>query len=397
MNLLITSHVPHYVHGGRYFAYGPYAKEIDLWADLFDEVTIAAPLRHAPPAGDCARFERVNIRVDALPEAGGENLAAKLKLALATPFMIAKLCGAMLKADAIHVRCPGNVGVLAALLAPLFSRRIVGKYAGSWVGAPGEPFTYWLQRRVLGSPYFRGPVTVYGKWPNQAPHVIPFFTSLLSQDHLDRAAAARRESAGPGCLRILYTGRLSKAKNVDCVIEAAARVRDAGFPVRVTVVGEGPERASLGALAARLSMAEAVDFTGGLDFEQVLPYVAQSSVLALTSESEGWPKSIAEGMAFGLVCIGSKRGLVPEILGEGRGITVTPRDVEELAGHLLDLARHPERYEAMRERAAAWARGYTIEGLRGAIKKLLEEKWAVELRTPPQPHNGAAIALGESQ
>lgn len=389
MKLCIASHVVHFAHNGRLFAYGPYAKEIDLWADLFDEVVIAAPLRYVAATGDCVAFERPNIRVEGLPEAGGESLADKLGLALATPAMLWKLCRAMARADAIHVRCPGNVGLLAALLAPLFSRRLVAKYAASWVGAPGEPFTYWLQRRILSHPYFHGPVTVYGRWPNQPPQIVPFFTSLLSEDLVEQARQARApgEDEAGGPLRILYTGRLSKAKNVDCVIEAAARVRDAGHRVTVTVVGDGPERGNLEALAAKRNLRELVTFTGGLEFERVLPYVANADVLALTSESEGWPKSIAEGMAFGLICIGSKRGLVPEMLSAGRGITVEPRDIDELTAALLDIVARPEEYAAMRERAAHWAGQFTIEGLRLAIKKLLEEKWAVELRPVP------AIAL----
>jgi hypothetical protein len=47
----------------------------------------------------------------------------------------------MRSADAIHVRCPGNLGVL---LAPLFTRRLVAKYAGQWNGHHGERFALRL-------------------------------------------------------------------------------------------------------------------------------------------------------------------------------------------------------------------------------------------------------------
>lgn len=74
-------------------------------------------------------------------------------------------------------------------------------------------------------------------------------------------------------------------------------------------------------------------------------------------------------MAFGLVCIGSNRGFVPEMLGSGRGLVVPPRDVDALAALLLDIADNPAKYEAMRLQASAWARQYSLEGLRTAIKR----------------------------
>ena len=57
--LLIVSHVRHYRHDGQLGAYGPYAREIDIWADLFESVVIAAPLRRVPFPGDCLPFTRI--------------------------------------------------------------------------------------------------------------------------------------------------------------------------------------------------------------------------------------------------------------------------------------------------------------------------------------------------
>jgi glycosyltransferase involved in cell wall biosynthesis len=111
-------------------------------------------------------------------------------------------------------------------------------------------------------------------------------------------------------------------------------------------------------------------------------------VLALVSEAEGWPKAIAEGMAFGLVCIGSDRGFVPKMLSGGRGLTVAPGDAGALAGLLSAIARDPEQYVPMRRAAAEWSQQYSLEGLREAIRQLLLEKWNLSTMVPPR----AAIA-----
>src|SRR5450759_4705273 len=133
-NVIVVSHVVHYCSEGCLFAYGPYAREIDVWADLFPKVVIAAPLRHGSPPADCLAFTRSNISVFPVKETGGQSLKAKLVQVVCLPALIASLCKAMHKADAIHVRCPGNLGLLGVVLAPLFSRRLVAKYAGQWSG-----------------------------------------------------------------------------------------------------------------------------------------------------------------------------------------------------------------------------------------------------------------------
>jgi glycosyltransferase involved in cell wall biosynthesis len=375
MRLLITSHVIHYRHQGRLYAYGPYAREIDQWADLFAEVEIASPCRDQAPPGDCLPFERANISVLPQKEAGGETLWAKLGLLASIPGMVWGLGSAMRHADAIHVRCPGNLGLIGAVLAPLFSRRIIAKYAAQWNGGAGEPFSARLQRAILSSWWWKGPVTVYGNWPGSPKHVIPFFTSLLTAEQIERARqSAARDRRGPG-LKVLYTGRLSKAKNVDVLLRSAARVPGAS----VTIIGTGPERDSLAALASELGMAERVEFTGGLPFESVIDYLSAADVLVLASETEGWPKSIAEGMAFGLACIGSNVGFVPQML-EGRGFAVTPRDEDGLTAALLRLAESPDRLAEMRQGAAVWAQRYSLEGLRDALRDLMAEWWGEPTR-----------------
>jgi glycosyltransferase involved in cell wall biosynthesis len=380
MRLLITSHVIHYAHGERLYAYGPYAREIDLWADLFREVRIASPCRTVPPPADCLAFERGNISIVPQKEAGGESLAAKLGLIAAVPGMAFRLARAMRDADAIHVRCPGNLGLLGALLAPLFSRRLIAKYAAQWNGGEAEPFSARLQRAILRSSWWKGPVTVYGSWPDSPPHVIPFFTSLLTAEQLERAkASARRPRRGPA-VRILYTGRLSGAKNVDVLLRAMAA---AGVNLSATIVGEGPERQSLESLARFLGLSRRVTFTGGVPFDGVIEYLDASDVLVLASESEGWPKSIAEGMAFGLACIGSNIGIVPQMLGEGRGFTVSPRDEAALAGFLRRIASSPDLLEPMRHSAAVWAQRYSLEDLRSALGRLMAEWWSLEFGPTP--------------
>jgi glycosyltransferase involved in cell wall biosynthesis len=204
-------------------------------------------------------------------------------------------------------------------------------------------------------------VTVYGSWPGQPPWIVPFFTSVLDRGQIERArrSAASRKPADPP--RVLFVGRLSRAKNVDVLLDALN-----GLPC--TVVGDGPERAALEAKAPQ------VIFAGAVDFDRVLGFYETHDILVLASETEGWPKAIVEAMAFGLVCIGSDRGLIPQILGEGRGLVVEPRDVEGLAA-ALRRAADPGEAEAIRARAAPFGQRYSLEDLREALREVMAKWW----------------------
>src|ERR1700674_68668 len=131
-SLLVVSHVPHFNHDGSIFAYTPFASEIDIWADLFPRVIIAAPCREGDPPDDTTAFTRSNISILPQKETGGTTVSAKIAQLLSLPALAWNLSLAMRRVDAIHVRCPGNLGLIGVVLVPLFSPYLVAKFAGQW-------------------------------------------------------------------------------------------------------------------------------------------------------------------------------------------------------------------------------------------------------------------------
>jgi glycosyltransferase involved in cell wall biosynthesis len=381
MKLVIVSHVAHHKQGRQLYAYAPYAREVEVWADMFDEVIIAAPLRETPPAGDCALVDRSNVQIMPQRELGGETWIAKIKLACYLPVMIWELSRALRKGDAIHVRCPGNL-----------SKHVVAKFAGQWNLNPGDPLSVRLQKWVLASGWWRGPVTVYGNWPNQPKHVISFFSAALTADQIMRARFALQKRTPEEDRNILFVGRLSRAKNVDVLLAALAQLRTECIPFRCTIAGGGPELSTLQKLTVKLSLSDSVEFTGGVGFDSVLEHYEHSGILVLASQTEGWPKAIAEGMAFGLIAIGSNLGLIPQMLGDSRGYVVPPRDKEALVNALRKILTNPEQHSAMRVRAMTWANDYSLDSLRESLQTLLMEHWGVPTTRglKPQPMDSEA-------
>ncbi len=377
-HLAVVSHVVHHRWQGEIHAYTPYARELDLWASMVDRLTVAAPVRDAEPPPDTSPLRAGNVALAPQIEAGGDDLRAKLAQLARLPAMVRGVDRAIRDADAVQVRCPGNLGLIGALVAPLRCRRVVAKYAGQWRRFDGEPRPWRLQRAILRSRWFRGPVLVYGPAPTDRAHVIPAFSSAVDDDVLASAAAvaaARHAdgSADPGePLRVLFVGRLTAAKHVDAVIAAIGALTRAGVPATLRIVGDGPERPALAAAAAGL----AVELVGAVEQSEVLTEYAAADVLVLASESEGWPKAIVEAMAFGVVCIGNDGGMVPTILGEGRGLTVPRGDADAVARELTQLAGDRLELERRSTASARWAARFSLEEYGRELRRVLAVAWS---------------------
>lgn len=379
--LLIVARVTHYQHDGKMFAYGAYAREIDIWADLFPEVMVAGTVCDGPPAADCTAFTRDNICVLPVIDQCGVGLASKFRQFSTLPVVACQLAKYMLKADAIHVRSPCDLGFLGAIIAPLFSRCLVAKYAGQWNGYKGERFVVRAQRAILSSPWWRGLVTVYGKWPAQPNHVISFFTSVMTAEMVASAARTAETKTITRPLRVLFSGRLAPEKRVSILLDAARLVFNRGVPMELALVGDGEDSSALHSQSDRLGLGTAVRFVGGLPFEQSLKWNEWAHCLVLPSmHSEGWPKVVAEAMCHGVVPIAGAHGQVPDML-QNRGFALSPCTAEQIADALCWVADNHNEALAMGRRASLWARGYSLEGLRDALRTLLEEKWQRKLRS----------------
>lgn len=378
--LCIVSHVIHYVNNDKLYAYGPYAREIDIWADIFPEITIAAPCRNEVPPKFCMPFNKSNIHISPQIESGGERLKDKFLQSALLPKHLWNLSKAMKEADAIHVRCPGNLGLFGVLLAPLYSKNLVAKYAGQWDDYEGEPVTYRWQKKILKSLWWNSPVTVYGEWENQPSHIIPFFTSMMTKEQVNRAVAAAEKKKIHNPLRIIFSGRLSKEKGVSNLIEALNLSLDKGLNAELKIIGNGPEFENLRHLVKKLKIEDKVFFTGDLPYEAALKWYEWGDCLVLPSKTEGFPKVIAEAMCYGLICIGVRLGQIPAIL-EGRGIIIDEVSSEKIFHALMQLSENSDYYSHIGLQASLWSRQFTLDKLKIELAKLLSEHWSLQLNT----------------
>lgn len=386
-HLVVVSCVVHHERDGRIYGYGPFLRELEMFADLFTQVTLVAPRSDAPPPGDCIPIVHTNIAFAPLPATGGPALADKLLQVARLPELLWRIGREFAAGDVLHVRCPANTGLLGVALAPLFRKPRFAKYAGQWNGYPDEPLSVRLQRAILGSTYWGAPVTVYGHWPNQPAHVHGFFTSMMSDADVERAYSVSLTKQFETPLKVLFAGKLEAVKRVEAFIEALGLCKARGITVEAAVVGTGSLEERLKAQAEQVGVA--VQFVGGLSWQDTQAWYGWAHVLVLPSEtSEGWPKVVAEAMAHGCACVAVDHGQVGQMLA-GRGYLLDNGSPEKIAEAIMRAAEHPAEARALGQSAALWAKGYSLDGLARSVRKLLLETWP-EMETAPNP---AAKAL----
>jgi len=157
---------------------------------------------------------------------------------------------------------------------------------------------------------------------------------------------------------LVAVGRLTGTKGYDVAIRALALLGDRRLRPRLVIAGEGELRRPLESLVHELGLDRQVELLGPVDHGVLLPLYRSSWALLMPSVElpnglrDGIPNVVVEAMAMGLPCIGSRAAGLPEIVVDGEnGLLVPPGDAAALAAAIESLLAHPERIEALGERA----------------------------------------------
>jgi glycosyltransferase involved in cell wall biosynthesis len=138
---------------------------------------------------------------------------------------------------------------------------------------------------------------------------------------------------------LVFMGELRPVKGVDVLLDAIARLRDAGRTVTATLVGDGPEREALQAQVARHGLGGAVHFMPAMPARQAL---ALGRIMVVPSRAESLPYVVLEAAAGGKPLITTKVGGIPEIYGPLSNTLVPPVDAAALAQAISHMLDHPD-------------------------------------------------------
>ncbi|MGE3177091.1 MAG: glycosyltransferase family 4 protein [Vicinamibacterales bacterium] len=169
---------------------------------------------------------------------------------------------------------------------------------------------------------------------------------------------------------LVTVANLRPEKGHGVLLRALAAILSHAPEVRLRLVGDGPERERLTALARALGVSHAVEFLGHR--EDVPSLLASSGIAVVPSLSEAFPNAALEAMAAGLPVVASATGGLTEIVSDGRaGLLVPPDDVAALAAALDRLLHDP----ALRRRMGTAGRAsveahYSFERMIASVEAL---------------------------
>lgn len=210
-------------------------------------------------------------------------------------------------------------------------------------GATRAVARYQARERAAfrGATHVQISTPVLAEWVGERYRPDPARVSVLP-NFVDCAVFAPAPGRRPEPGTILSIGRIAAVKRFDLLIRAARR---AGAR-RLTIVGEGPDRSALEALATQAGLA--VHFRGRVEHDELPDLLRAHAVYAQVSAWEGHPKSLVEAMACGCGCVVTDSTGLREQMAQGARGWVAAADEAALAATLR---------EALTDEAARGARG----------------------------------------
>jgi glycosyltransferase involved in cell wall biosynthesis len=255
-----------------------------------------------------------------------------------------------------HTAKAGAVGRAAARLAgstrpPVVVHTFHGHTLEGYFG-PAKQAAYRIVERALAhetdaliavSPEVRDDLLAIGVGRASQYAVVRLGIELSERTEGAERGGELRDALGIARERFTvgWVGRMTAVKRADDVLQALRLLHDRGHDAALVMVGDGPDRPELEALARELGIEDSTRFVGYQ--HEVGPWFHAFDALLLPSRNEGTPVSAIETLAAGRPVVASRVGGLPDVVQDGvDGYLVPVGDVAAAAGMLARLADDPE-------------------------------------------------------
>jgi glycosyltransferase involved in cell wall biosynthesis len=319
-----------------------------------------------------------------LARPAGRDARRKISLAARFPYYAGVIARHARQADVVHVPLPGDIPLVGLLVAAALRKRLLARYGGSWAATAQTTLmnrlTRACMRRLAGG---RNVMLANGTGPRPpAPGIHWLVGTALSAAELENLSPSyERSLSNPPSLA--YVGRLSPEKGVRQLIEALGCLKEEGFrPLpRLSIIGDGPERSGLEALARRFVGEDLIVFTGQLDRQALSARLLGVDFCVQPSLTESLAKAWLDEMAHGLPVLASDVGAAGEAIGRNgeRGWLAPPGDVPALASRLREIIGQPQAWAELRRRCRAYVEGRTLEAWAQQIGEICARQWGISL------------------
>ncbi len=178
-------------------------------------------------------------------------------------------------------------------------------------------------------------------------------TPGVDTNHFQLAAKPSRKTK---IVELIAVGYLIKRKGFDLLLKVMAELASQKADVHLTIVGDGPQRPALEALAKELKLSSYVSFAGFTPHLETQAHYQAADICLNMSKSESWGQMYLEAMANGLPIISAKQPGSSAIIKDGQfGYLVEQGDIAAMAARVIELVNDPQRRTEMGQRARAEA------------------------------------------
>ncbi len=365
--------------GGRWWSSGGFPLQMAGVASLFDSFTLAIV---EVPARDGGLALPEGAEIVTLRPPRGQDARRKLSILAGLPSYLAILAPVIRSADVVHVPLPGDIPLVAMLMAVLARKRVIARYGGSWIRTEQttamNSITRGLMRAFAGG---RNVMLATGEGDTPpAPNIHWLFATAISEAELrsNPSSDLRRPVGNP--FRLIYAGRLSREKGMESLVEGLgllARGPVAGRGFELVVVGDGPMRAWMEARVRELGCEAMVEFVGQLDRSRLLERMVRADLCVLPSLSESFCKARLDAMLCGVPVLTTEVGFGRMLIGQDgeRGWIVPSGDGAAVAAALAGILKSPSEWPAIRQRCRSFVEGYTLERWTQSVGEIAAEQW----------------------
>ncbi|WP_196886348.1 glycosyltransferase [Aureivirga sp. CE67] len=370
MKFTIITHAVHKKKENEWFSYAPYVREMQIWEKYTKELQVVAPISTDEIHSNELAYRHERLEFIKIKEFNITSLKNLVKSLFVIPSILIQIYKSMKWADHIHLRCPGNIGLLGCFVQILFpSKPKTAKYAGNWDPESKQPFTYKIQKWILSNTFLTKnmKVLVYGEWENQTKNILPFFTATYHKSEIEEINSKTLNET----VDLMFVGALSTGKQPILSVKAAHELLKKGHDVVLNMYGEGVERKKLENYILENNLQEKIVLHGNVSSETVKKAFQKSHFLIFISKSEGWPKVVAEAMFWKCVPITTKVSCVPFMLGNGSRGSIVSDSLESIVETVSSYFSNKNKYTEHSENGANWSQNYTLEKFETEISKIL--------------------------
>jgi glycosyltransferase involved in cell wall biosynthesis len=371
LKFAVITHVFHKKEKQQHVAYEPYVREMNLWVKNVNEVQIVAPFTSETSISIDSAYKHDNIELKKIPYFDITSFKNCVKSIFAIPLILFQLYKTMRWADHIHLRCPGNVGLLGCIVQIFFPTKLkTAKYAGNWDPKSKQPLTYRIQKWILSNTFLTRNINVlvYGYWGNQTKNVKPFFTATYSEkDIIDIENKDLKNK-----IRFIFVGGFTVGKQPLISVKVIKELKLQGFNVSLDMYGDGTEKNTIEKYILDNDLIKVVNLHGNVDNVTVKKAFQKSHFLIFISKSEGWPKVVAEAMFWSCLPITTSVSCIPFMLDNGNRGAIVQSSVNEIVTVVKGYLQNEEKYLKQVENAKDWSQEYTLEKFESEIHVLLK-------------------------